>query len=201
MRARLIAFIGSLGLASSSWATPITFAYTGTGSGTLDGVAFGTTSFTITGTGDTTTTQAAPVERGFFIDDASATIAIAGLGMFDFVTPTRTFVNNDVGDVGFSRAGPFGTDLYSGPFIADPALFTWDMQSSIGPISGTFGLLQWDLSPVDTNARVLSFAASTGPGTFEASVVPVPSALILLVTALPLLALMPALRKRRATLR
>jgi hypothetical protein len=154
MRVSLIAFIGSLTLATSSWATPIAFTFTGTGSGTLGGNAFGTTSFTITETGDTTTVQASPNGHGFFIDDASATIAITGVGTFDFVTATLTFVNNALGEVGFSRAGP-GVDLYDGPFSASPDLFTWDMRSSIGPINGTFGLLQWDFSPVDTNSGVL----------------------------------------------
>lgn len=196
MRLRLLGLISLLSMFSSAWAVPITFTYTGTGSGSLAGSVFTNVSFTIVGTGDTNNAQAFDFGNGFFINHTSAAINIAGLGVIDFLTTTRTFVNNDVGVVGFSRSGPSGSDLLSGPFSAHPDFFTWDMQSSIGPIAGTYGLLQWNLAPVNTSAGVLSFARTSFSGAFSASTISVPEPSTLAIFAFGILCIF-AVRQRR----
>ena len=114
----------------------------------------------------------------------TTTITIAGVGSFTISTPTRTFVNNGSDAVGFSRAGTNGNDLYNGP----SGVASWDMLSDLS-VAGTFGLLQWALTPlINTNGGVLTFASSTGPGTFTArlvtAAVPEPTTLVLMLGGL-----------------
>jgi len=165
----LIVFLGNAN------AVNITFTYEGIGSGTLGGSSFSDAAFTITGMGDTVNRSSFDfgTSKGFSIDDNSASIAISGLGTFNFVTPTRTFVNNTYYGVGFSRAESVGgTDLFYSPSAY--AYGTWDMLSSIGPISGTGRLLQWTptpaYGPVNTNAGVLVFNDAFPPATFQATI-------------------------------
>ena len=114
MRLRIVASLFALAFAGMASAVPIKFVYTGTGSGSLDGVDFSSVTFTITSLGDTDDRQT--YSAGYFIDHASASIDISGIGTVMFTTATRTFVNNLAQVVGFSRAGEFGADLYNGPF-------------------------------------------------------------------------------------
>jgi hypothetical protein len=167
-------------LAACSFAAPITITHTGVGSGTIGGTTFTGASFTITDIGDTASRSTFP--GGFFIDDLSASIAINGVGTFSFITGTRTFVNQVQIQVGFSRAGINGIDLYDGPTTA--AFGTWDMLSSIGPISGSAVLSQWGAAfgTVNTSGGVLVFNNSTSDTVFKATVgsVPEPGTLALL---------------------
>ena len=154
----------------------MTFEHVGVGAGSLAGVPFPASSFTITALGDTAARQS--LGFGYWIDHTSASIAIAGLGSYSFVTGTRTFVSNTGNIVGFSRAGGGGLDLFNGP--ADPAFGSWDELTPIGPISGQGGLLQWTNIPVDTSGGVLVFDnAANVPITFTAFI-PEPAAFSLL---------------------
>jgi hypothetical protein len=180
----------------------IVLTHTGTGSidGSLGGGNFSTTSFTITATGNTA--QRDTFDDGYFIDHASASITIDGQGTFDFTTPTRTFVNNTLGIVGFARAGAIGDDLYDGP--TNSVFSTWDMMSSIGPIVGDTELTQWhggSYGDIVTSGGVLVFDDATITGTFEAVVtptaVPEPGTPITFGSALGVLLARRARRRRR----
>jgi hypothetical protein len=200
-------------LSAAAWPAfgmPITFTYTGSGSGALNGISFGDTApvaFTITATGDTDHRQTfgSGLTTGFFIEHESltptaptASISITGLGIFDFVTDSRTFVNNSNnasnGVIGFSRVASQsdpGSDLFNGPPNAVPGI--WDMLTDIGPIKGTGRLLQWSSTFPDvvTTGGVLEFNTNEStPWTFQAIVgsvpepVPEPGTLALLGLAL-----------------
>ena len=156
-------------LAGSSYASVITMIHTGVADGTLGTDIFTNAAFTITEVGDTASRHS--FGTVFYIDAISASIAISGVGTVDFLTGTRTFVNEDTSRVGFSRAGLTGADLIEGP--SDGLLHTWDMLGSIGPIAGDILPLQWTLSPVNTSGGVLVLnSAGNGDrlGTFTATV-------------------------------
>jgi hypothetical protein len=189
-----VAFLSALtlGIASLASAAPITYTHSGFGSGTLDGVAFGSlapVAFTITAEGDTDNRQSVLCCGGlfltaYFIDNDSASIQIAGLGTFDFTTPTRFFSNVENGIVGFSRAGFFGSDLFNGPNGGG-----WDMTTSIGPINGD-GFLWWGPN-VFTDGGLLEFNRLASDATFEAVVggsVPEPASLLLMGAGIALAA-------------
>ena len=162
----------ALGVASQSPAAPITFTQEGLGSGTLNNVPFPVSDFVITAVGDTDDRTSFGKE-GFTIVHITASISIDGVGTVDFITATLTFVNNETSFAGFSKFPPLG-DLFD---VSDPIFASWDMLSSIGPVTDESGwLLQWGLSPVvvttggvlffDTDLSVMAtFTASTiAPG-------------------------------------
>jgi hypothetical protein len=187
-----LAAVALLGIvAAPSFAVPIEFTHkaaaNGSGTVTLNDVPFGGVGFTITATGDTD--DRVSFGSGFFIDHLTASIFIPSVGTFDFLTPTRTFVNNAVGEAGFSRAGASGADLFDGP--ANDVFKTWDMLTAIGPINGDGELLQWssEVFPINTSGGVLVFDDDTRNAQFRATVervvvVPEPGMLSLLGLAL-----------------
>lgn len=162
--------------AAPALAVPIEFTHFGSGSGTIDGVGF-TSTFTIIAVGNTDD-RLSMFGDGYFIDHLSAVITIDGVGTYDFITPTRTFVNSSFQLVGFSRAGLFGADLFNGP--ADPFFASWDMTTSTGFISGAGSLLQWDFEDVMTSGGVLFFDDFSTDAAFVATVVPAPASIGLL---------------------
>jgi hypothetical protein len=163
-----------LGCSRMSHAAMIQFTYSGAVGGSLNGVGFGISAFTITGTGDTATRVLAPT-GAFQIPLTSATITIAGLGTSTFVTSTQAYVNQGASSAGFQRAGLVGNDLiHTG---TDPTLHAWNMLTGIGPLSGPGRVLQWtpnfgsvatDHGPIILNDAVTSI-------TFLAAEVPSPS--------------------------
>lgn len=162
--------------ALSSFAGPLFITYSSVGTGTIGATPFTNAAFTITEALDTANIQS--FTGGFFIDDTSASIAIAGIGTFSFTTATRTFVNNTNDVVGFSRAGVSGADLvYSS---GDPEYTTWDMTTSLGPYTGPGSLLQWASSPVLTSGGTLVFNNAFPTVTFQAVAAPEPASAVLI---------------------
>jgi hypothetical protein len=101
--------------------------------------------------------------------------------------------------VGFSRAGADGLDLMDGPPISQ----VWNMQTSLGPITGSGFIFQWNLSPVVTNGGVLvlndsdsdlqiTFSASVGN-----AVAPEPATVSMLVAGLASIAGLSLQHKKR----
>lgn len=157
MKKFILSVLILLAMAGVTVAMPITFIVTGTSGGFLNGVPFAVTSFVITSLADTDNRQAISNSSGWSIDHSASSISITGLGTFDFLTGTRTFVNNNSQLVGYSRAGASGLDLYDGP--ANVAFRTWDMLTPIGPISGIVNFMQWSkqFPAVNTTGGILSF--------------------------------------------
>ena len=155
----------------------ITFIHTGSGSGSLGSTSFGLSNFTITATANTDNRTS--LGFGWYLDHVTATITIGGLGTYDFITATRTFVNNGNQLVGFSRAGGSGADLFDGP--SDPAFSDWEMLMGIGPVAGTGSLMQW-WDGIDTTGGSMYFNNGTSASTFTATI-PTPGVLALLGVA------------------
>lgn len=167
-------------------AQTITFTTSGlSGSGMIGTTSFSNANFTITSSGNVAERQS--FTGGYFIDHLMASIVIDGVGSYNFITGTRTFVNNSVTSVGFSRAGSAGLDLFNGP--SNAAFATWDMTTSIGAFMGTGNLVQWGSSPVLTSGGTLSFNSQQTTATFSAIVapsttVPEPATYVLVATGL-----------------
>jgi len=153
-------------LASTSVAQTLFVTHGGVGSGNLNGVAFAATPFTISCAWDIAAVQT--VAPGVYtVDHTSASIDITGVGNFTFLTPTRSFNNQNVPVVGFSQA--IGADLFDGPF--DPALAGWSLASPIGPLAGTASIIQWSgFGDVLTSGGVLVLdTAFNVPCTYSAT--------------------------------
>ena len=165
--------------ASAANANLITFIHSGSGTGRIGEIAFEDASFTLTSTADTDDRQS--FGAGYFINHFLAVIDIDGVGLFTFVTGTRTFINDDSDIVGFSRTS--GADLFNGP--VNGAFDGWDMTTSIGPIFGSGFLLQWLLSDVVTDGGILVFTSGESDASFQAIVheVPTPATLSLMALA------------------
>jgi hypothetical protein len=152
-------------LTSSAVAAPITYQYTGVGSGTIGGLSFTNQPFVIHATGDTSNRMGSS-STFFSIINTTADITIGALGNFTFLTPTE-FFNNPSSQLGFAAASSL--TLYG--FQVNNAQFqAWDMLSSIGPISGTAFLGQWTISPINTSGGVLVFNPGSSAATFQATV-------------------------------
>lgn len=143
-------------------AAPITYIYTGTGSGTIGGAPFTDADFTITASADTNDI----VDTGVLEVDHITTSATINGTTYTISTALRTYKSS--GSVGLSRSsGLSGGDLYN--TASDPAFLAWDMSTSLAPVTTTRYLLQWASgTPVDTNAGTLVFDDATITGTFQA---------------------------------
>jgi hypothetical protein len=142
-------------------AAPITYIYTGTGSGTIGGTPFTNAAFTITGQADTN--DLASCGTGCQeVNHQSTSILISGVGTYDISSPLRTFMSLGVG---LSRQDPPGGDLYDlqGNFSG------WDLVSNWGPVITLGGLGQWTSPQVNTSGGVLVFQDQAEVrGTFRA---------------------------------
>ncbi len=139
MKKVLVCLVVVLALAVSAEASLMTFTHEGNGSGTLGGISFPESDFVITAFGDIRV-QSPNYDYIWRIYHSSASIWIDGVGEFDFLTETETFVNQERQIVGFSVADSH--DLFNGP--TDSQFATWDMQDPIGPISGMGKLFQFN---------------------------------------------------------
>ena len=164
-----------------SFASPITLSFSSTGTGSVGATNFTDAAFTITALGDTANVASCG-GACLYLDHSSASIDIDGVGLFSFVTATRTFDN--AGLAGFSRAGIGGADLiYS---VSSVSLNGWAINTSIGPITGVGSLLQWSISPVVTSGGTLVFDGGHPTVTFQASTVPEPASLGMVLGGLAL---------------
>lgn len=155
----------------SSFGSSMTLTDVTTASGTLGPTPFTNDLVTISTVGDTS--DIATFTGGYSLNDSSASITIAGLGTFQFITATRDFVNDSIQEVGFSLPGNPGYDLIGAPI--NSAFSSWDMLTSIGPITGEglMGIAQWGFQPVLTTGGVLVLDDDQSANiTFSAQVAP-----------------------------
>ena len=174
-----VAIAAALSIASSAHAAGITFIFEGSGRATLGTSSFNAV-FTITTTADTAGISS--FGSGNDVDNVTASIDIQGVGVFDFITPTRVFANTNNNTVGFSRSS--GSDLFN---MTNNAFAGYDLTQSIGPVDGLGLLLQWGSSDVMTTGDILFFESFQTDARFTAIVdseVPVPAAALLFGPAL-----------------
>ena len=173
-------------------AAPITFIYTGTGSGLIGEEVFADSAFEITQQSDTANLQSCGANCSF-INALSTTVTIANVGTFSFAVGTRTYIAGS--SLGLARAGASGLDLFN--VFQIPG---YDLLSSIGPVVDTPSLIQWDLSPILTDGGILEFTGNIGTSTFQAltDAVDVPEPASLAIFGLGLAGLAAARRRKAA---
>ena len=126
----MIALI-SIAAVNSAQAAPITFLFTGEGSGNLDTTVFTDAAFEVVIPADTDDMWY--VEPGIpKISDLSGTIDISGLGIGTFVEPPYVFDNQTNSAVGFGNW--IESDLID-LFVEGVGLDTYDLTTFFGPIT------------------------------------------------------------------
>jgi hypothetical protein len=159
-------------------ANPITFSFTGVGSGNLDTTVFIDTAFEVLIWGDTDNVQPFPRPGGPpdpttpSILDLSGTIDILGVGVGSFVEPLYVFDNHTNPGVGFGNWEEFDLiDVYG------VGLDTYDLTTSFGPITCQDPVF-YQFKGVQLNIGDLTFSRMSY-ATFTATVIPAPGAILL----------------------
>jgi|SRR5665213_1078573 len=192
-------YAASLGLALTtlSFAGTVVFTETGVGSGSIGAITFNDAAFTLTEIGDTSSRTLFDIDGTFYpgvyyIPGTSASISISGLGTFSILSPMLTFGNqpNEAAGMGaFGPGGPgtIGGQSYLGDILDLPsaAFGSWDMLTSIGPISGTGESFTPTFLTTGGSAVLNSV---TGDTEFTATVVPEPTSNILLLSGMLVMA-------------
>ena len=150
---------------SAAQAATVTFTFTGTsGGGAIGPKTFGEADFILTGIGDTE--DRISFDGGYTIPHYEASIYLDGVGVYHFKHPTRTFVNNDLGLIGFSVGG---ADFFHGPISSE--FIDYDFMKSINTVSGNGQVLQW---LTYTTVGKFTMKDYTTTGSFSSHVAPIP---------------------------
>lgn len=183
--------------AATLQAAPITFIYSGLGTGTIGGTSFDGALITLTANADTTNRLS--FGSGFSMVNDSATVEIEGIGVFGFTSPTRNFVSNVSNGAGFSRfsGGTSGPDLAN--IFNVPSLGTYSLDTDFGPVTGTGQFIQWaatiNWGSMETTGGTLVINTVNTPLTYQAILgrggeVPEPGTTFLMLSGLGALGLM-----------
>lgn len=179
-RVAIIAIFGALTASPFATASVIMFTYSGTISGTLNGIGFADSSFTITGIGNTA--NRVPGNLSWRIPHDMASVNIQGLGDFSIATSTSAAVNNGLQTANFANHDANAALIVLGP---NSALGDWDLLTAIGPLSlRAVSSTQWSTAPIDTSGGKLIFDSRVFTCTFQATIVPTPATLTMLFAAL-----------------
>lgn len=176
-------------LSSALQAAPITFIYSGLGTGTIGGTSFDGALITLTAYADTANRLS--FGSGFSLVNDSATVEIEGIGVFGFTSPTRNFVSNTNTGAGFSRysGGTSGPDLAI--IFNVPSLGSYFLDTDFGPVTSTGQFIQWGggFGSMETSGGTIFINTVNTPITYQAilgreSGVPEPSSTVLLLSGL-----------------
>jgi hypothetical protein len=158
----LAALIGMAGFGEAR-ADPFTYTETATASGSLGATRFTDAFVTLTATADTS--QIMTGQRFFQVNNLTTTVSVSGLGTAAFTNRTQTF-----NDQSFPGAGI--TDLVDILDVDNPALATYDLRTSIGPLTGvTVGFNPGTHFATTSGDFVLN---SVSGSTFQATAQPAP---------------------------
>src|SRR5262245_37704814 len=155
-------------------AEPITYTFSATGSGSLGPNPFSNASVTLTATSDSS--MVTMEEPGLFVvPNLTATVSVSGLGAAAFTIPTSTFDNQATSAAGINGLSFVFPDILD---LLNPALATYDLTTSIGPLTGPALFNPGRRFPTTSGDFVLNSVSSNV--TFQAILVPEPSSLALL---------------------
>lgn len=193
---RLVVLSAALGiLGAIAIAGPVTYTITTSATGTLNGSVFTNAAMTVTLTGNTSNIAFGPAPLNtFLINPGNATVNIAGFGtgtFTDSIEILSTFNTPAFGGVSgviIAQLDDPAGDSVSGIALEEsPALFGYDLQSSIGSLSGSGGAASGPENIFPTTKGNLIFTISpTTPGqppalgssSFSATVIPEPGEMI-----------------------
>jgi hypothetical protein len=174
-------------LAISGYADPITFSLSGTASGAAGAARFTNSPFTIYLSADTANVVQVPIPdlgiHVFSVDGLSSSIDIGGIGTASLLTSTRFFVNQESNAVGISLLGDLG-DLLDLRDTGLGALATYDLRTSLGPLSATGAASVFNEFAVSTTLGPVVFDTAADITSFTALAVPEPSSVGLFALAL-----------------
>jgi hypothetical protein len=180
----------ALAIAGWAGASPITFTISTTGSGTLGALAFSDATIVFTAVTDTTfILNGVPNQIG---DAGSATsspqntftVSILALGSWLLTDPVDFFDDRTKGFAGFQDLNEtldVITDLLD---ESDPAFSTYDLKTSLGPISDSIANGTGIFTSVPTTGGTLAFTTNSTNASFQAvgpSSVPEPGSLGLML--------------------
>jgi len=151
-------------------ATPITFSFTGVGSGNLDTTVFTDAAFEVLISADTDDVSYDIYGPDIpIIEDLSGTIDISGIGIGTFVNPLYVFDNQTTATVGFGNSIQYDlVDLC----VVGVGLDTYDLTTPFGPITdldpffGQFNNVKLSIGSLTfTSMSYGTFTAIPEPGT------------------------------------
>lgn len=168
-------------------AAPITYTFTGSATGQLEDTPFADRPFQLTGHSDTSNiyeNSTYPIYHGFLYLGATFDIDGVGQGSFLDSSVISVFNNYDAEFLAFRRFASSDIPSFLALYAPGQGLDTWDHTTSIGPISGNAlaggpvpgGILQ-------TTVGDLYFSVASEV-VFEATVVPLPPALLVFASGL-----------------
>ena len=150
-------------LSMMTHADPVTYTFSGTGSGDVDGVLFNDAAFEIAVSADTALIEN-PFPGVYFVNDIASTIAIQGFSLATFtgVDGNSVFVQQGTETLGFALGSPPAPTSYSDLLDIDNAAFSsYDLSTSYGPIFDATPF------PVEPNANFVDQATTIGDVTFN----------------------------------
>lgn len=187
---RLLALLALLvTLPFSASATGITYTYSGTASGSLGATAFSNAEFVITALADTD--NIGPwCCSDLHNTHSTASISIGGLGTSVFLDATHTWMAEGC-CMGFGFNDDNNLITLFTPAVADVG---YTLDTAFSPVTDDTASTQGQFTNVGTTGGSLTIS-SLGPVTFQASLVPEPSAYALMMVGL--LGVAAAARRRR----
>lgn len=180
LKSTFINFLLASGLGVTAQAAPVTYTFSGTAGGTVNGTPFTAAAFTIRVFADTVSIRPGP-PNFFQVDDLFSTLDLAGFASATFIRNERVFVNQSLSVLGFSHAESSGArdllDINGAPFA------TYNLASSLGPIFDATPFAFEQLSNEPSSLGPITFTQASNV-TFTASVIPEPASLALLLLGL-----------------
>ena len=162
--------------AFAGMAQTLTCTFQFTGSGTLGTHTFTNAAITITTVSNTVHPHLANGNVTNTVDNTSTSIAIGGVGTFQFTVPTEIDVSTTPPNAAPGTSVTENLSLGSSGYlylvwVITPTTNVWNMLSSIGPITSQTGwIMNWNLAPMVTNGGTANIYSTNGntPITFQA---------------------------------